>query len=286
MLDDAFAQPLLAQDLTVIGQILQAFFAGRSDKDWEQETELGGWTLRQTAVHLGVVASAYMQFIQAGLVDLPVTDKSFQSRTDLPAWNERMIAEQIDLPITAVIESFLTTLQECATLATTLSEEQLAKTVQVPAYGNALNLAELLGAQAAHPGLIHAAQLPNALNFPPLWHSYPTDLWQRQLTRTFCLMAASYWPERGGNLDTAVNFVIRGHTRMSWYVTMSPQGSNYGTGSAEKASLTLSFRSLDTVSRSLTGQLSPYRGLLTGQIFAWGNPFLGLRLPRLFNPTA
>lgn len=282
---DAFASACLRADLQAICQHLQTFFANLAPSDWEEETEPGGWTLRQTLAHLDAVAHGYWQFMASSVRDTPPNLPNFGQRTDLPAWNERMIAERMRLSVTAVKESFFTTLQTCVDLATSLSEADLAETVDIPAYGRPLTVAELLGAQAAHPGLVHAAQLPNAVKQPALWHNYAVDLWQRQLTRTFCLMACSYWPERGGKLDTAVNFVVRGQAGTSWHVTMTPQGSDFGTGRAPKASLTLWFRSLDSLSRSLTAQLSPVHGLLAGQIFAWGNPFLALRLSHLFNPT-
>ena len=286
MPDDAFAQMILAVDLADISQLFAHFFAERASGDWEAETEPGGWTLHQTAAHLDAVATGYLHFIQTGIDDLPSGSPDLQKRADLPGWNERQIAKRMELPIAQVIESFLITLQECASLVGMLSEEDLAKTVKLPAYGRSLSIAELFGAQAAHPGLVHAAQVTNAVHLPPLWRSYPTEQWRRQLTRTFCLMAASYWPERGGALDTAVNFIARGQAGASWYVHMSPQGCTFGTGRADKASLSLYFRNLDTVSCMLTGQLSPQNALLTGMVFAWGrNPFLGLCLPRLFNPT-
>ncbi|MCP4362831.1 MAG: hypothetical protein GY796_32915 [Chloroflexi bacterium] len=64
---------------------------------------------------------------------------------------------------------------------------------------------------------------------------------------------------------------------------MSPVGGDFGVGQTEKTSLTLWFRSLDALSRSL--QLSPLRELLIGQTFAWSNPLLGFCLPYLFTPT-
>ncbi len=286
MSDNAFAQRVLAVDLADIRRVFGKFFAERKNGDWHQETEPGGWTLRQTAAHLDAVATSYLHFIQAGIDDTPSSTSSLQKRTDLPGWNESQIAKRMDLPISAVIESFLTTLQKCASLVGTLSDDDLVKEVKLPAYGRSLSIAELFGVQAAHPGLVHAAQVTNAVNLPPLWHSYPTDLWQRQLTRMFCLMSASYWPERGGDLDTAVNFIVRGEEGASWHLHMSPQGCTYSTGRARKAGLSLYFRNLDTLSSTLTGQLSPEYALLTGKIIPWGrNPFLGFRLPYLFNPT-
>lgn len=282
---EAFGQAVLAADLAQIRRILQAFFVACSQDDWAQLTEPGGWTLRQLLAHLDAIATAYQTLLEAAYRDESVSLPGLQQRTDLPAWNEQTIAQRAHLPAAAVLETFLATLRRAADFAAALSDADLLKQVDVPAYGRPLSIAEMLGAQAAHPGLTHAAQLTNAVSQPPLWHLYPPDLCRRQLTRFICSMAASYWPQRGGKLNTAVNFIVRSQDEAAWHLQLSPAGGEYGPGRADKAGLTLWFRDLNVLCQIFTGQLSATNALLTGKVLAWGNLILGFRLNYLLDPT-
>lgn len=282
---EAFGQADLVADLAQIRRIMQAFFVACSQQEWAQLTEPGGWTLRQLLAHLDAVAAAYQTLLEAAYHDEPVSLPGLQQRTDLPAWNEQTIGQRTSLPATAVLENFLTSLQRASDFAAALSPADLLKPVAVPAYGRPLSIAEMLGAQAAHPGLAHGAQLTNAMGQPPLWHLYPPALCRRQLTRFFCLISACYWPQRGGKLNTAVNFIVRGPDGAAWHLHLSPAGGQYGAGRAAKAGLSLWFRDLNVLCQILTGQLSATNALLTGKVLAWGNLVLGFRLSYLLDPA-
>jgi hypothetical protein len=91
MIEEAFIRHCLTADLVQIGQILNAFISARSDEEWEQRTEAGGWTLRQLLAHLDAVAAGYLTLTKAALDDSVAEIPGFQSRPDLPARNERMI---------------------------------------------------------------------------------------------------------------------------------------------------------------------------------------------------
>jgi hypothetical protein len=283
-MNDAFAPQILAADIGTVHDIFRDFFAELSAADWQRPTETGGWTLQETVVHLDAVALGYQQTIDAILANQTFDFDGMTRREELPLWNEMQIELRRQRPIADVCASFLATLQTAATSATQRQTAELGRSHSFPFYNNPITLAELYGAQATHPGLVHAAQVAHGAQVHPLWRLYPPDLLQRQITRLLHLMALSYWTGRAGNLQAIVNFVVP--QQASWHLHLSPQGCEVKQGKGKRPSLTIWFRNLDSLCRSLTLQISPLRATFTGRAFAWGKLPLVFRLEHLFNPTS
>ncbi len=284
---DAFDPQTLATDLIEVRRIFDRFFAARSPADWERRTERSGrgWTLRETVAHLDSIGQTYHQSIQAALAGHAYPIPGLVKRTDLPTWNQRQIEARAHLPMTMICDSFLHTLQQAADCAAHLSLTASARTIPLPIYGRPLAVAELLGGQAAHPGIVHAAQVANGASVAPLWVQFTPELMQRQITRFFRMMSLSYWPERGGNLRTTITLIAAGQGGGKWQITLAPEGSSVATEPIPRSTLRVWFRNTDVLCRAFTLQLSPLRALLTAQALAWGDLRLGFRLESLFSPT-
>ena len=284
---DAFGLQGLATDLIEVKRIFTEFFAARSPADWQRRTERHdkGWTLRETIAHLDSVGQIYLRAVEATLAGQACPIPGLLQRTDLPTWNQREIEARMHWPVTDLCSSFLDTLQQATDFLDRLSPTVLTQQTLFPFYNRPITVGELLAGLAAHPGLVHAAQVANGAGVAPLWVHYAPAMLQRQITRFFHFMSLSYWPERGGDLRATVNFNAAGPGGGSWYVTMTPTGSEVGTGSARRATLTVWFRNADALCRAFTQQVSPLGALLTARAFAWGNLPLGFRLPWLFNPA-
>jgi hypothetical protein len=231
------------------------------------------------------VGQVYLQAAEATRAGEPISVLGILQRTDLPTWNQRGLAARANLPIAQVYGSFLNTLQQASERAASLSLADLARKALFPFYHRPISVGELLAGQAAHPGLVHGAQVANGAQVSPLWVQYSPEMLQRQITRLFHLMSLAYWPERGGRLRATVNFIAAGPGGGSWHVSLAPTGSDVGVGSAPRPTLTVWFRNADALCRTFTLQVSPLGVLLKGQAFAWGNLLLGLRMPWLFNPA-
>ena len=283
----AFDPQEIATDVLEVKRIFAEFFAARSPADWQRHTESRGrgWTLRETVAHLDAVSLVYLQAVEATLAGQPCVVPGLLQRTDLPTWNQREIQARALRPITEVCSSFLNTLQQASERAAGLSPSVMSQKALFPFYHRPISVGELLGGQAAHPGLVHGAQVANGAQVSPLWVHYTPAMLQRQITRLFHLMSLAYWPERGGKLRATVNFIAAGPGGGSWYVRLAPTGSEVGLGTARRPTLTIWFRNADALCRTFTQQVSPIGVLLRAQAFAWGNLLLGLRMPWLFNPA-
>lgn len=284
---NALDPDVLAADIVEVKQIYARFFAARSPADWQRHTEPHdrGWTLRETVAHLDAVGRAYFQAAEAKLAGQPCHIPGLLQRTDLPGWNQHQIEERQARPITDICDSFLNTLQRAADSVIHLSPTVLKQRTPFPVYHRPISVGELFAGQAAHPGMVHAAQVARGAGVDPLWVQYPPELLHRQLTRFFHFMSLSYWPERGGNLQAIITMNAAGAGGGSWSLTLTPEGCAIEEGSLPSPSLVIWFRSADALCRALTLQVSPLRALLTAQTFAWGKLWLGFQLPELFNPA-
>jgi uncharacterized protein (TIGR03083 family) len=280
---DALSPACIVSDIQQLQNILSEFFARISSSDWDRPTEKNGWTLRQTLAHLAASGSLFYQAIECALAGKPFNVEGLQMRADLATFNDLQISQRVSLPPQALVDELLRALDQTAACAQSLTQAQLACEIDVLAYNRPLTVAELLGGQLSHPGIVHAAQLTRAIGAKPLWFSYTKDFLHRQITRSFILMSHSYWPERGQNLVAHLNFRVRDFG--TWYVTVDTQGGTYGEGLVDQPTLTLWLPGEDILCQFFTLELKPLQALLTGKMFVWGDFILGLRLPSLFMPT-
>lgn len=282
---NAFFAPTLAADLQTIQDILRDFFATIKTDDWNNKTDHrpDGWTLRETLSHLASVATTYQLSLESALSGQPVDLHGYTRREQLKSANGDEIKRRADQSPEAVQKEFFTALQKSLEIARTVTPEQMNLTFDLFAYNRPASVATLLGSQIAHPGIVHAAQVTNAVGALPLWTHYPPELMERMIARFLRLMSLSYWPERGGNLATALNIRVRGMG--NWYIPMRQQGEDSVEGLAKNAALNLWASSADSLCQLFTAQIDPIRAILTGKIIVWGDPRLGLKLPRLFLPT-
>ena len=284
---NAFDPRVLATDLAEVRKVFTTFFEARKQPDWERRTEKfnQGWTLRETVAHLDAVAQAYQHAIICTLAGKPAPFPGITKRTDLPGWNRIQIDERASIPISTICDSFLNTLRQAEELAAQSEPASLSQETYVPFYHRPITLGELLGGQAAHPGMVHGAQVANGAGVTPLWVHFSSDMLSRQITRFFHLMSMAYWPERGGSLRAVVAVSAAGPGGGHWYVTIAPEGSKAGEGKYSRPTLKIWFRDANSLCSALTLQISPLKALLTAQTFARGDLRLGFQMEWLFNPA-
>jgi mycothiol maleylpyruvate isomerase-like protein len=283
----SFSGQQLAADLRELRPILMTFFAGIRPEDWGRYTEPNerGWTLRECLAHVTAIAESWQGAVRQTLAGGPVSYPGLTRRTDLPHFNQQAIAARQHTPPLTLLEQLLSLLEEIADQAAALSSDQLRLEVPCPAYNRPLTVAEMIGCQIAHVGIVHGAQLPNAVLAPPIWIRCSPELLSRLITYFFHQMSHSYWPERGGDLRANINFYVSGKGGGRWYLTLDPDGGTGGAGSLPRPALILWSSSPDTLCKLFTGQITPMRTVLTGQVLGLGNLRLGFRLPVLLTPT-
>jgi len=284
---NAFDPQVLAADLAEVRKIFVSFFSARTQADWEQHTEKSGkgWTLRETVAHLDAVGLAYQDAITSALAGKPYQVRGMTKRTDLPLWNQQEIEARSHIPLSEICDSFLNTLQEAEELVTRIDPTALTQAIAVPYYQRPITIGELFGAQASHPGLVHAAQVANGAGVKPLWEQFTPEMLSRQITRFLHIMSLAYWPERGGALQTAIELSAGGPGGGTWYLTITPEGSKSGEGIHPQHTLKIWFRNTRVLCQTFTLQISPMRSFITAQAFAWGDLRLASRMGWLFNPA-
>jgi hypothetical protein len=242
------------------------------------------WTFHQTLAHVTAAAEFYQQALEITLSGTTFSPQ-MQKRTDLPAINDHEIAARQHLTRHALTQDLLRAFKQTAQRVQTLTPEALTQQVNVPLFNRPLTIAEILDMQLVHPGVLHAAQLTNGVGMKPLWVHCTSELMHHQITRLFQTMALVYWPERGGDLQASINFIIGGQGGGRWSLTIQPSGGSYSEHTVRHAALTIWARNTHALCQFVTNQESALSALWKGKLLIWGDMRLGLKLSWLFSPT-
>jgi uncharacterized damage-inducible protein DinB len=282
------AHAAVISDLFLLAELLSTFLGDVRPDAWQQRGKrvpASEWTLHQIVAHLAAAAGFYHSVLQLALAhETPVTP-GFQRREDLPAVNQREIQKRQHTQPAELISALNHALMNTAEIAQHLTAEQLSWPVTVPVFNRPLTIAELLDMQVVHPGIVHAAQLARPAARGPLWQEYEDALLHRMLTRFFRLMSLIYWPERGGNLRAALQFVVAGSAGGEWYLSVSPEHCWSDEGREVDPRMTLWATNADALCQVFTGQLKPGWALLFRKLSIKGDARLALKLDSLFSPT-
>ncbi|HEY1349048.1 MAG TPA: SCP2 sterol-binding domain-containing protein [Ktedonobacteraceae bacterium] len=282
------AHAAVISDLLLLARLLSTFLEDVTPDAWQQRGKrvpASEWTLHQIVAHLAAAAGFYHSVLQLALVhETPVTP-GFQQRRDLPAVNQREIQKRQQMQPAELLAALNHALLNTAEIAQQLTAEQLCWPVTVPVFNRPLTIAELLDMQVVHPGIVHAAQLARPVSREPLWQEYEDAVLHRMLTRFFRLMSLIYWPERGGDLRGALQFVVAGPAGGEWYLSVSPEHCWSDEGREANPRMTLRATNADALCQAFTGQLKPVRALLLRKLSIKGDVRLALKLDSLFSPT-
>ena len=243
------------------------------------------WNFHQTLAHVTAAAEIYQQALEATLNKSVFAYPHMQKRIDLPALNEHEIAARHHLTTQELAQNLLKIFECMAQMAGTLTPDMLAQHVTIPIFNRSITVAELLDMQIVHPGVLHAAQLSNAVGMMPLWVQYTSEFMHRQITRFFQVMALVYWPERGGDLQASINFIVAGPGGGRWSVALCPSGGYCSEQSVQHAALTIWMRNTHALCQFMTNQESALSALCKGKLLIWGDVRLGWKLSWLFSPT-
>jgi uncharacterized damage-inducible protein DinB len=275
-------------DLLTLESILSTFFQESEAKLWHprgQPAPVRAWTLQQTLAHMASAAELYLSVLQHTFYQTVPAPPIPQQRQDLQHFNQQEILRRQDLQVTELLTILLQSLTKTSELAQQLVPAQFTLPVPLPLFNRPLTVLELLEMQITHPGMIHAAQMALPAGKTPLWTRYDADFMHRMLVRFFRLMALIYWPERGGNLDATVQFLIAGAGGGEWHVSIGPTGGQFGEGRSSKSQVTIWAANADAFCQWFTGGLSTYQAIFKRKLFVRGNPLLAKKLPYLFSPT-
>jgi hypothetical protein len=285
----AYSPAVLQEDHRTLKRILSDFFTNVSTSDWDRNTEKSrtGWTLRETLVHIASIAEVFDCLLEDSLTHRTTSYPQYTERSKLLEYNTQAIAERLSLPVDHHIEHLFHHIDHTMQRVYSLSSDALSTPVKVFVYNRPLTALEVAGAQLAHPGITHAAQLANAVNLPPLWTHYTGDMLDRQFTRFLCSqMSVAYSGDRDGKLRPTINMLVgskqRGTWQRSWHMVLRPDGGTASTGYVKRPKLTFWTPSTDALCRLFTLQMNPLNAILRRQLVVWGDLGLALRMGHLF----
>ena len=263
-------------------------FGQLSDEDWTASGRKGQWNAKDYLAHL--VASQEHEgnpvSEQAAAGKQPAME-DFRGPHEINAYNARIIETVRRLPAAELLKRFSAAFEANLRLLESVSDADLARTVEHPGWFRPGTLAQVFHTGYLHLP-IHYQDIRRCLRPRkglPHWVDASTaeevhDL----LARTFDYMPVTYWPERGGSLKAAFVFNLTGPGGGTWTVQIDGPNCRSYEGRPEHASAELAASPKDWVD-VMTKDLNPLWGFLTRRIRMKGNFLLSLKLERLFEVT-
>lgn len=282
----AFEASVLSSDIAQLERTLDEFFTGVKPSQWERSTHKGrkALTLRELLAHMAAAAELIDTAMEATVQGRTWTHPMLHSREDLAAWSAAEIQKRQGVSPEVLQETLLDALTRTARRAVCVSPDVLTRSVNLHIYDRPMPLPHLVGAQLAHVGVAHAAEVARAAGASPLWHEYPPDVIQRQITRYLTLAAYGYTPGWLDGAAGALQLSASGEGGGTWVLSLTADGAHAYEGRADRPSCALWARSPDTLCRIMTGDLPLLRAAVTGRMTVYGDRRLVKRLPELIEP--
>src|SRR5579884_1708487 len=168
-MDNESRLSIIIQDCEEMSHILAEFCdtvlaselaEGQQDRTRRKESK--EWTFHQTLAHVTAAAEFYQQALETTLSGA-IFSPRMQQRSDLSSINEHEIAARQHMTRRALTQDLLRAFKHTTQRVQTLTPEALTQQVNVPLFNRPLTIAEVLDMQLVHPGILHAAQLTNAV---------------------------------------------------------------------------------------------------------------------------
>lgn len=287
-LDTSLDPLILAVDLRGVCDIYTRLFATLDTSRWDQRSRRGRneWTLHETIAHLCALNGDGLESITHTLRGEHYTFRGLEDRYQFNAYARRGIDEHVGLPPGALYSEFFRIHDEAAALARTLLPGQADLAAQMPIYNRPVRVVEALSIMVMHIGLIHAAQVAEPAEVPPLWMSLSPEFRHRQIGRVMRAFSLLYRHDIGGSLRAVLVFRVDGPGGGQWNLGLSPEAVTAAEGVAASPKLMLRFHATDDFFRMLTGRMSLPLALLGGKLKLRGDPSLLLRMNTLFSIDA
>lgn len=287
-MDTTFDPQTLADDLTEVSRIYTHFFASLDETSWEKPVKGSPkeWNQHETVAHLCALNGDGLESLKAALRGEPFTFIGLESRYKFNAWNRAGINRYLDLPREALCEKALDILKVSASMARSLTPEQVKMTARMPIYNRPVGILEGLGIICFHTGLSHSTQVSESSQVSPLWMQLSPEIRHRVIGRMMRAFSLLYRIDIGGSLHTSIVFRVGGPGGGEWHVDLSPDAPASGEGVVAHPGLAIQLRTTDVYCQMVTGRLNLPLALIYGDLKLRNDLRLFLRMSDLFGIDA
>ncbi|MEL6148757.1 MAG: maleylpyruvate isomerase N-terminal domain-containing protein [Chloroflexota bacterium] len=279
-----FATQQYTDDFTEFESALAEFLHHVPADGWSNPTGTRDkdWTLHETLAHVVSVARLFNEAMTAALAEKPLVLPNFIRREDLREWNIVQIAALVKTSPADLMSMLFKALNAARDRAKTLSPEQMAMTIALPVYNRPVPVRDLIDFQLSHAGIVHAAQLPRAIDAAPLWTRYSDPLTRRQLDRFMRHFSVAYWNTLAPEQHVTINMVVEHPAEGgAWHLVAAPDGGRAGDGKAADADYTVTFTDANALFGVFTVAVPLKEALSSGAMTTsddWRTVFKVLRL--------
>ena len=263
-------------------------FSQVNEEDWTASARRGPWNAKDYLAHL--VSSQEHEanpVTQEALAGRQPRMEDFRGPQEINTYNARVIETVRQLSPGELLGRFRAAFEAHLRMLESVSDADLGRPVQHPGWFRPGTLAQVFYTGYLHLP-IHYQDIRRCLRgrrqLPHWMEASTAEEVHDLLARTFEYMPATYWPDRGRDLNAAMLFDLRGPGGGAWTVEIDgPQCRSY-EGRPERPDMELSAAPRDWLDVT-TKELNPVWGFLSRRLKIRGNILLSLKLERLFEVT-
>lgn len=257
-------------------------FARLGDKEWGKKAS-DHWTAKDCLAHLVITQEEEAnRLIQQALAGEPADIPGFDSREGINDYNEQMLTQVRDLPVSDLLGRLKAAFEETLRTLDGLSEADLDKPASHPAWGCPGTVRDLLFASYLHLPNHYQDVRRAAKKKLPHWveASTPEEV-HFQMDRTFNYMPLIYWSDRGGDMKATYLFTMEGKGAGQWAVHIAEGKADAECGSPESFDIEVRTKPELWVDLS-NNDLNPVWAITTRKVHLGGDQGLAMKLSTLF----
>jgi hypothetical protein len=257
-------------------------FPRLDDKEWRKKAS-DRWTAKDYLAHLVIAHEEEAnRLIQQALAGETANIPGFGSRDEINGYNEQMLAQVRDLPVSDLLGRLKAAFEETLDILDGLSEADLDKPASSPVWDRPGTVRDLFFSSYLHlPG--HYQDIRRAAKKKlPHWveASTPEEV-HFQMDRTFNYMPLIYWSDRGGDMKATYLFTMEGEGGGQWAVHIAEGKAEAECGSPEGFDIEVRTKPELWIDLS-HGDLNPMWAITTKKVHLGGNTGLAMKLGTLF----
>ncbi|HEY5639206.1 MAG TPA: SCP2 sterol-binding domain-containing protein [Dehalococcoidia bacterium] len=262
-------------------------FSQLDEREWNKKgpkKDSGQWTAREHVASLvGTMEKETMPLTRQAIAGEGPNIPGFAERSDLTAFRQATMEEVSDLPVGDLLQRMRADYEEHIALLDTLSDADLDKPANSPAWDRPGTLRDLFFASYLMlPGQYQDIRTVAKKKLPHWVEASPPEQVNFHMGRIFHYMPLIFHSEKEPDLKAGYQFTMDGDGGGQWAVEVEAGKASAQTGALESFDIEIKTKPQHWVDLA-SGELNAAWAITTGKVKLGGNMGLAMKLGDLFS---
>lgn len=257
-------------------------FSKLDEKEWSKKAS-DEWTAREHLGHLVITKEVEtLPLTRQALAGEPANIPGFEKREDMQSFRQSTLEQVRDVPVPDLLRRLEATVREHIAMLDNLSEADLDKPAQSPAWDRPGTVRDLFCAGYLFlPSQYQEIRRVAKKKLPHWIEASDSDQIHYHMGRVFHYMPLIYNRKAGGEMEATYQFTMEGEGGGQWSVKISDGHAVSSDGPSDPFDAEVKTKPELWMDLS-QGDLNPVWAITTRKVQLGGNPALAMKLSSLF----